>query len=65
MGRTYRHDSGLDREYWKSRLHRHGEQPGRYTKTQTHRKERRDSYDEVEDLQEEIHTNHQQQSQAA
>jgi len=29
------------KEYWKSRLHRHGEVRGRYTKTRTHRKERR------------------------
>jgi hypothetical protein len=29
------------KEYWASRLHRHGERLGRFTKTQTHRKERR------------------------
>lgn len=29
------------REYWKSRLHRGGEVPGRTTKRLTHRKERR------------------------
>lgn len=29
------------KEYWKSRLHCHGEEPGRYTKQWTHRKERR------------------------
>lgn len=29
------------KEYWKSRLHRHGESLGRVTKTLTHRKERR------------------------
>ncbi len=29
------------REYWASRLHRGGEAPGRFTKTLTHRKERR------------------------
>jgi hypothetical protein len=28
-------------EYWASRLHKHGETPGRYTKTLTHRLERR------------------------
>jgi hypothetical protein len=57
MGRTYRNDGyGCDREYWKSRLHRHGEQPGRFTKKRTHRKERYESYDEIEDLQEEINT---------
>jgi hypothetical protein len=29
------------KEYWKSRLHRYGEVPGRITKLLTHRKERR------------------------
>lgn len=29
------------KEYWKSRLHRWGEIPGRVTKQLTHRKERR------------------------
>ena len=29
------------REYWKSRLHPHGEVPGKFTKIMTHRKERR------------------------
>ncbi len=33
---------GIGKEYWQSRLHCHGEQPGRYTKTRTHRKERRE-----------------------
>ena len=28
-------------EYWASRLHKYGEDPGRYTKTLTHKKERR------------------------
>ena len=41
MSRTFRNDGGLGREYWKSRLHRHGEEPGRITKTLTHKKERR------------------------
>ncbi len=36
--RNHNHE-GL--EYWKSRLHRFGEDPGRYTKVRTHRKERR------------------------
>jgi len=31
----------LGKEYWKSRLHRYGEPPGRYTKYLTHKKERR------------------------
>jgi len=30
------------KEYWKSRHHKHGEVPGRFTKTITHRKERRE-----------------------
>ena len=29
------------KEYWGSRLHRYGEEPGRYTKKLTHKKERR------------------------
>jgi len=36
------------KEYWKSRLHRFGEEPGRWTKTQTHRKERRITNDEIQ-----------------
>jgi hypothetical protein len=50
MMRKYPHrrrrDNGADhrgREYWSSRLHRHGEIPGRYTKVITHRKERREA----------------------
>jgi hypothetical protein len=31
------------KEYWKSRLHRHGEGTGRVTKNLTHRKERREN----------------------
>lgn len=31
----------MDKEYWKSRLHRHGELLGRFTKYLTHKKERR------------------------
>lgn len=31
------------REYWKSRLTRHGDMPGRYTKQSTAKKERRES----------------------
>lgn len=30
----------VGKEYWKSRLHRHGEIPGRLTKKMTHKKER-------------------------
>lgn len=36
------------KEYWKSRLHKHGEVIGRYTKLLTHRKERRNSKKIVE-----------------
>ena len=35
------------KEYWKSRLHRGGEMPGRYTKQLTHRKERRINKQEI------------------
>ncbi len=46
MSRTYHKQKaakrGIGKEYWKSRLYRHGEAPGRYTKTLTHRKERRE-----------------------
>lgn len=38
------------KEYWKSRLHKHGEALGRYTKKLTHRKERRAKAVEVKDL---------------
>lgn len=41
MARTRKHAVAPGKEYWKSRLHSHGEEPGWYTKGQTHRKERR------------------------
>lgn len=41
MSRTTKQKPAPGKEYWKSRLHRHGESPGRETKTLTHRKERR------------------------
>lgn len=31
------------KEYWKSRLHKYGEVPGRYTKKLTHKKERKEN----------------------
>lgn len=31
----------MGKEYWKSRLHRYGEIPGRFTKDLTHKKERK------------------------
>lgn len=36
------HRNTTGKEYWKSRLHTHGETPGRVTKRLTHRKERRE-----------------------
>lgn len=42
MSRTTKSTKGPGAEYWQSRLHRHGEIPGRETKTLTHRKERRE-----------------------
>lgn len=41
MSRTKHGRKRPGTEYWKSRLHRHGETPGRATKTATHRYERR------------------------
>lgn len=35
------------KEYWKSRLHKHGEPLGKFTKVKTHRKERRQSKTET------------------
>ena len=35
------------KEYWKSRLHKHGEIPGRFTKKRTHKYERRTSRREI------------------
>jgi hypothetical protein len=37
------------KEYWKSRLHSHGETPGKVTKKMTHKKERRKNKSEVEE----------------
>jgi len=42
MSRTRKGGKAPGSEYWKSRLHRHGESPGRVTKDLTHRKERRE-----------------------
>ena len=41
MSRTIKHKVSIGKEYWKSRLHKHGEVPGPFTKKLTHRKERR------------------------
>ena len=51
MARTKKGNKESGKEYWKSRLHRHGETTGKVTKILTHRKERRvakkDSQDET------------------
>jgi len=41
VSRTNHNTKGPGYEYWASRLYCHGETPGRWTKVQTHRKERR------------------------
>ena len=41
MSRTKKGSKGPGAEYWKSRLHRHGEAPGMVTKKLTHKAERR------------------------
>ena len=50
MSRTYKNSKPIGYEYWKSRLHRYGEEPGRYTKYLTHKKERRDSRGVINEL---------------
>ncbi len=47
MSRTHHKSKGPGFEYWASRLHPYGEEPGRWTKTQTHRKERRDAKEQI------------------
>jgi hypothetical protein len=47
MSRTVKGVKGPGHEYWKSRLHRHGETPGRITKRLTHRFERRQGKNEL------------------
>lgn len=49
MSRTRRKQKALGSEFWASRLHRHGETPGRFTKTLTHRLERRTGKSDVRD----------------
>lgn len=49
MSRTRKKTPPPGLEYWKSRLHRHGETPGRYTKQLTARKERRASRKEIDE----------------
>ncbi len=43
MSRTHKGAKAPGYEYWASRLHRHGETPGRLTKRWTHGKERREA----------------------
>lgn len=51
MSRTHhkerRQKRGAGKEYWKSRLHRGGETPGRSTKKLTHKLERRKTKHEI------------------
>lgn len=41
-GKNAERHGSAGKEYWKSRLHRWGEAPGRVTKDLTHKKERRE-----------------------
>lgn len=43
MGKTNKGSKGSGCEYWKSRLHKGGENPGKKTKVWTHKKERREA----------------------
>lgn len=45
MSRTNKGTPGPGKEYWKSRLHKHGEVPGPYTKKRTHKAERQKAFD--------------------
>ena len=40
----------VGKEYWKSRSHRYGEEPGRFTKNLTHRKERKQNKEVVKNF---------------
>ena len=42
QGENAKSNGHCGKEYWKSRLHKLGEVPGKYTKKLTHRKERRE-----------------------
>lgn len=52
MSKTIRGEKGAGYEYWKSRLHRHGEIPSKLTKKRTHRKERKQNKKIERDLNE-------------
>lgn len=43
MSRTNRGKKGAGHEYWSRRNHKDCTRPGRFSKTETHRKERRDA----------------------
>ena len=49
MSRTQKGGKGPGFEYWKSRLHKLGEIPGKLTKKLTHRKERREGKRKIAD----------------
>jgi hypothetical protein len=51
MSRTPKHNAAktINREYWKSRLHKHGETRGTLTKKWTHRAERRSGKKETQE----------------
>ena len=49
MADTRKNTPAAGKEYWKSRLHRQGEKPGRDTKRRAHRKERRAGKKEIDD----------------
>ncbi len=42
-GENAKKKGNAGKEYWSSRLHKHGEIPGKITKDLTHKKERRDN----------------------
>lgn len=55
-GERAQQNGSRGKEYWASRLHRYGEQPGRATKVLTHRHERRAGDRETKQLAEEAET---------
>lgn len=49
MGKTNKGSKGPGHEYWKSRLHKYGEIPGKETKVRTHKKERREAKNKLDE----------------
>lgn len=47
MSRTYKDEKGPGYEYWGSRLNKGGDQPGEFTKKETHKKERREAKKDI------------------